>query len=118
MLKKYLNIILITALLALTLNNSLFRHFHRLPNGTLIEHAHPYSGTESGSKNIPSHQHSSSDILVLDSFFQVFNVIVVATIILACILNPTIFIGFSKKASNFFNDVQFYKSLRAPPVII
>jgi hypothetical protein len=50
--------------LALSANQSFFYHYHVLPDGTIISHAHPYNKT-TDCKPIKSHHHSSFEI----SFF-------------------------------------------------
>ncbi|WP_159476285.1 hypothetical protein [Dyadobacter sp. 3J3] len=47
------------------LSNVVFRHAHRLPNGSIISHVHPY--TEFASKcPFPNHHHSQSELNWLD----------------------------------------------------
>ncbi len=47
------------------LSNVVFRHAHRMPDGRIISHVHPYA--EFGSKcNFPAHQHTQSELLWLD----------------------------------------------------
>jgi hypothetical protein len=47
------------------LSNIVFRHAHRLPDGSIISHVHPYA--EFGTKcNFPAHQHTQSELLWLD----------------------------------------------------
>lgn len=47
------------------LSNVVFRHAHRMPDGRIISHVHPYA--EFGTKcNFPAHQHTQSELLWLD----------------------------------------------------
>lgn len=47
------------------LSNVVFRHSHRLPDGRIISHVHPYA--EFGSKcPFPNHHHSQSELNWLD----------------------------------------------------
>ena len=51
---------------AVLVNGVVFRHSHRLADGTIICHAHPYKslpGTQ-----FPNHAHSSDELIWLDAF--------------------------------------------------
>jgi hypothetical protein len=46
-------------------------HFHELPNGMIIEHAHPYAKVPfSSSTPSENHQHSDREFLLLDFIFR------------------------------------------------
>lgn len=65
--KKYFAIVLVGVVGLLTLNNALFMHIHKLPNGQLVVHAHPFSNTTQSSNDQTSHQHSKVELLIFDS---------------------------------------------------
>ncbi len=68
--KKLLSFALIVFTLGLLFNNSVNRHFHQLPNGIMVEHAHPYSkGTSSADSPYQKHHHSDLEYLILDMVF-------------------------------------------------
>jgi hypothetical protein len=68
--KKQLSIILIIFTLALFFNNAVNWHYHQLPNGIVIEHAHPYEKSSSSAGSpFQSHQHSDIEYLILDLIF-------------------------------------------------
>ncbi|SEI43326.1 hypothetical protein SAMN04487995_0685 [Dyadobacter koreensis] len=47
------------------LSNVVFRHAHRMPDGRIVSHVHPYA--EFGSKcNFPNHHHTQSELNWLD----------------------------------------------------
>jgi len=47
------------------LSNVVFRHSHRMPDGRIVSHVHPYA--EFGSKcNFPNHHHTQSELNWLD----------------------------------------------------
>lgn len=47
-------------------------HFHQLPNGIIVEHAHPYAkSTESQGSPFASHQHTDFEYYYLDMLFRV-----------------------------------------------
>lgn len=52
--------------IAVLANGIVFRHSHRLADGTIICHAHPYKSS-SGNQS-PGHAHSRDELIWLDSF--------------------------------------------------
>ncbi len=50
----------------LTLNNVVFRHAHRLANGQIITHAHPYWPTKNKPPYQPNH-HTNGQLVLLDA---------------------------------------------------
>lgn len=47
------------------LSNVVFRHSHRMPDGRIVSHVHPYA--EFGAKcNFPNHHHTQSELNWLD----------------------------------------------------
>jgi hypothetical protein len=72
--KKTFAIVLLGIIGLLTLNNALFMHLHRLPNGTLIVHAHPYSNTNQTDDSNQTHQHTKIEILVISNLLLLFSV--------------------------------------------
>lgn len=69
--RKALSGILIVVTLALFYNNVANWHFHELPNGIVIEHAHPYEKAPVN-QNSPAqnHKHSDLEYLILDLVFH------------------------------------------------
>lgn len=52
--------------LAVLTNGVVFRHAHRLADGTVICHAHPYKS--SPGTQFPNHAHSRDELIWLDAF--------------------------------------------------
>lgn len=77
--RRLISFFLVIAILAMFHNNIANRHFHVLPDGTVIEHAHPIKETPSVPA-IPFEKHSHSDIefLILDLLFYSGLAVVVA----------------------------------------
>ncbi len=63
--RKSLALLLTVTLLLLLYNNTVNRHFHMLPGGLLIEHAHPFGSPASIFDGIDDHSHSDKEILLL-----------------------------------------------------
>lgn len=70
--KKYFAIALVGIIGLLTLNNTLFMHLHRLPDGSLIVHAHPFSKSNQADDPGQTHQHTKVELLVFDSLLILF----------------------------------------------
>lgn len=51
---------------AVLINSVVFRHAHRLADGTIICHAHPYKS--SPGSQFPNHAHSRDELIWLDAF--------------------------------------------------
>ncbi len=61
---KYLLVILLPAIAWLVINSFINRHYHKLENGVIICHAHPYDKHKA--ENLPqeSHHHTSLEFLL------------------------------------------------------
>ncbi len=92
-------------------------HYHRLPNGVLVVHAHPFSAGEHSKTPFPvdEHKHESSQLLVFDHSNVVF---FLAVFLMAFCLHFL----FHRKKRIFhpvFYRISFYSQyyhLRAPPL--
>ena len=77
--KKHLSFILIIFTLALFFNNAVNWHYHQLPNGIVIEHAHPYEKpSSSAGYPVENHHHSDIEYLILDLIFASGLIIILA----------------------------------------
>jgi hypothetical protein len=56
--------------LAILTNGIVFRHAHRLSDGTILCHAHPYKN--SSGTGFPDHTHSRDELIRLDAFTNAF----------------------------------------------
>jgi len=108
---KTLASILLLVSLLLIINNALFIHIHKLPDGNIIAHSHPYNKSE----NLPNHNqhnHTNSEILLL---------LQLQTLIIVFIVGIVFYNLFNhyKKIVYFSNNLKviYYsnKLSRAPP---
>ena len=116
--KRLLSFVLILLTLALFFNNAVNWHYHQLPNGIVVEHAHPY-GKSSSASNSPfeNHHHSDIEYLILDLVYYS------GLVILLAVLTIKIFRE-SKTRLQLLKPVPLINSsyfrlplLRAPPII-
>ena len=112
--ERQIALLLVAVMAMLVFNQSFNIHSHRLSDGTIITHAHPFqkSAADDG-EPVSSHEHSHNDYVFLDHFSLLF-------IVLAIFLAATIF-SFSKK--NYFQLIEHIKTHnvnhafgRAPPI--
>jgi hypothetical protein len=68
--RRPVSFILIFLIIALFYNNAVNWHFHKLPNGIIVEHAHPYAKFPSSEYPYQQHQHSELEYLILDTVFH------------------------------------------------
>lgn len=59
--------IFLTITLALVYNNAFFTHTHKLPDGTIVQHAHPYQNNSDSQSPFKTHHHTSFEFLLLDN---------------------------------------------------
>ena len=76
--KKLILILLIPALCWVFYNHAANWHFHILPNGMIVEHAHPYDKHANPDSPFHNHNHTKSELLYLDIITHVLVVIVAA----------------------------------------
>jgi hypothetical protein len=114
--KSALGLLIILPLLLILFNNTVYRHHHILPDGILIEHAHPFKyccceSTDKGSK----HSHSDRELLI-------YAVTTDSPVIASSIIHlPEVFILRESDLSVLRPDTDFVTEpvslslLRAPP---
>lgn len=99
-------------MLIMIANQSMFIHAHRMSDGTIVVHAHPFKSSGDANEPYKSHKHSSYDYVLLDNLAHF-----LATFI-------TLFLAFHiLKSENHFKKVfeiiyqadLVHPSLRAPP---
>lgn len=76
MTKKPIRIIgytLLIAVITLIINNSVFIHTHVLPDGKVIEHAHPFDLSENDSEPDEKHQHTPQEFYLLSQIYKFFS---------------------------------------------
>ncbi|GAB2525093.1 hypothetical protein [Spirosoma aerophilum] len=100
---------------AVLINGVVFRHAHRLSDGTIICHAHPYKS--SPGTQFPTHAHTRDELIWLDAFANALyanpdGVIWVAALVLLVLLSVAI----SPVASFLFSSSHVAFRHRGPPI--
>jgi len=94
------------------MNKVVFLHSHKLSDGTVIEHAHPYNKS-SDSKPFKSHHHTKGEFLFFQNIDTLF-VFVFFTLVLSAGVNKPVgsFYIIKKQVTNYRNQCKS----RAPPI--
>jgi hypothetical protein len=116
--KRLLSFVLILFVMALFFNNAINWHYHRLPNGLVVEHAHPYSKSPfSADSPFARHNHTDFEFLVLGLVYHSGLIVLLAALMLS-VFRESIFLPL------ILRPVPFYSSgntslplLRAPPLV-
>ena len=96
-------------------NSSLNWHFHKLPTGIVVEHAHPYQKSKSG---VPfqNHNHNSFEFFFLS---QISIAVFTFTILVFIFSNLIFSTGFKKIPIRILyheTDLYFLNNYHAPPI--
>ena len=100
-------------MILLIVNNIVFLHVHKLPNGEIIVHAHPYNKSND-TEPIKNHTHSNREYLVLD---QLKIYLLLHLYFFLFIFSNKILIFKNKIVYHGFDHDKFYKN-KAPPYFI
>ena len=111
---KLIVLLLISSFVLVFINNAVFYHSHKLANGEVVSHAHPYNKT-TDSQPFKSHHHSKTELLFLQNIQLLF----------ASVFALTIGLLFFQKIKIIFPKNVIYNSKplfnlrnRAPPDFI
>ena len=113
--KKIIPALLVPVVMLWFFNSVNYRHYHKLPDGSVIAHAHPYNKKSSDTKPFKTHNHTSAELFFL-SFFS--NPVLILALLFFCIGKE---LFFSKSIIHHFSTnlpvKRFYpnRNYRAPP---
>ena len=115
--KRLLSYLLILSVMALFHNNFANWHYHKLPNGIVVEHAHPFNKAASD-PNFPFQRHKHSDIeyLILDLVYSIGLIIIFLLTGLLIFLNRQNITRVLLPVPVYSSNNQTLPLLRAPPV--
>lgn len=112
-LRSFTSLILILSFLLVLFNNTYFIHFHVLPDGRVIEHAHPFNSEEGNS--LPFHEHNSKEFSFWDKITHLFSNLVFPSLILIFCIGKPFYLNQTLYQKNL--PLYFYSNdpTRAPP---
>jgi hypothetical protein len=114
--KRLLSIVIVPLVMLLFYNQVANWHFHMLPNGIVIEHAHPFAKAKTADSPYQNHTHTDMEYMILGLISSTIGLVVVL-FILSILVIPTI----STKLSNFSDNFipigyfPFNNPHRGPP---
>jgi len=80
--KKIISILILPVVMLWFFNSVNNRHYHQLPDGSLITHSHPYQKQAPDPKPVKSHNHTNAEFLFL-SFFS--NPVLILALSIFCV---------------------------------
>ena len=80
--KKIIPILILPVVMMWFFNSVNNRHYHQLPDGSLITHSHPYQKQAPNQDPVKSHNHSNAEFLFL-SFFT--DPVLILVLLIFCI---------------------------------
>lgn len=108
-------VLILPALVWLFYNQEANWHYTRLPNGMLIEHAHPYDKHNSSHSPVQNHSHTKSELLYLDIITHFFVLVITPLALSQVIRTFTIFPVPLRQGTNLFSEQLLVEDSRAPP---
>lgn len=106
-------ILLVAVIATLTFNQSVNLHTHKLIDGTVVSHAHPYNKTND-SAPIKSHHHTLTELLILEHF----EVLFLSLFIAIALLHVTYFTRRQPQEHHHLKSQHIHcASGRAPPFL-
>jgi hypothetical protein len=106
-------LLIMAAIMGLVANRSFNIHSHRLLNGKIISHAHPFNKSQD-SAPFKQHSHSSLELFILEQLETLFGGI----LFLLLILKPAIRAPFSLlKAKKLLRYITGLPLTRPPPIV-
>ena len=116
--KRLLSFILIGTTLALFWNNAVNWHYHQLPNGIVVEHAHPYSKPASSHGNpFEKHHHSDFEYLILDLIYHGTLIVLMVLLTLMVYRQLLMHNTFLRMPERVYSRYYSLSLLRGPPFI-
>lgn len=116
--KKIIGIILIVSAMLSIYNLGFNGHYHKMPNGAMVMHYHPYNDNSTNT-NTPFKKHTHSEV----DFFQVMMNNITITLLPVLLLILSALLEFKKIKyylpnilKSFTSFVHSCSSLRAPPL--
>jgi len=113
--KNTITVITLFFISVIILNNALFLHLHLLPDGQLIEHAHPYKSVQDEKGKPFPHKHSHQEYIFISFINNLFSQ---ALLVWAAVFSANMLLYFFKKSAyqlSLYARVILQGPSRAPP---
>jgi hypothetical protein len=120
--QKYLQHMLVTsglvAMMLFSYNNAANWHFHKLGDGTIVKHAHPYQKGTNPDTPFQKHQHSGKEFFFFHFLSQFIALTITAFAALIIFRVPVSTIRMHNVIGNIQLQLQLIRLWRAPPVMM
>lgn len=110
--KKTIAFLIIGLMALFIINKTVFLHSHRLTNGTVVTHAHPYSKT-ADSEPFKFHHHTNAAFFMFDTLELLY---LSAVLALLFFITPAILTFRFSAVPKYSPEYASYSRNRAPPV--
>ncbi|MCK4407019.1 MAG: hypothetical protein KAV44_05035 [Bacteroidales bacterium] len=107
--------ILLTAVFWLYFNQASNGHYHKLPNGEIVHHAHPYNHQNNNESPFEDHKHSKSEYFILAQISNPFVLLSVFLVIISPLIIPLKIIGYQPNKVFSTYKYQYPNVYRGPP---
>ncbi|WP_194269467.1 hypothetical protein [Oceanihabitans sp. IOP_32] len=113
---KLVALLMIAIMVALIANKAFFSHAHKLNNGSIITHAHPYDKSKD-SQPFKSHHHTNAEFLFYQNLNLLFPIVFITIPLI--VLDKTDKVSFKLRTEIKHNivDINSHRG-RAPPNFI
>lgn len=108
---KAITFLTISVMALFIVNKAVFLHVHKLNDGTIIEHAHPYDKS-ADSKPFKSHHHSNVEFLLLQNVEFLFLLVFSALALIIFVKKDNVYFKYLSKSQLVYTHL--YQG-RAPP---
>ncbi len=112
-LKKTFAILMIGIVGLLIVNRGLFLHSHKLENGSVVIHSHPYNKSQD-SEPFKKHHHTKAEFIFFEKLNVLFFLIILILTYLLLIRGKIFFVYVEKIYSSL---ISFSYQGRAPPIL-
>jgi hypothetical protein len=115
--RRALTGVFFTLFVMMTLNNIVFRHAHRLADGRIITHAHPFKPV--GDSPVQPHSHTATELFWLDMLTHGgFVATVAVAVAVAVIVSPLLLMRIERYHLPLRVSPFVYFSRRGPPSFV
>lgn len=108
----FVSLALVTLILC---NNAIYLHTHKLANGQIVVHAHPFTKSDNSTSSEESHKHTKTEFLFLDNLSLLFPILFLVFSLLKVEKNKTKLIF---NLDSYFSTYCFRINGRSPPLLV
>ncbi len=107
--------ILLPAIFCLYFNQAFNGHSHKLPNGEIVHHAHPYQHQNNNESPFENHRHTEFEYVILALLSNPFVLLSVFLVLISPLTIPIKIIGYKPNRLFSSYNYQYSNVYRGPP---